>query len=283
MRHRIPKRYTILISRTGKAPITVSFHPLTVLLGLMAVIALPTVSIGSVIYRYAHQNTVLTQRNSVLTEEAIDILHRLEDLEAEINHLQRRAGMPDAQSPAEPTSDPRGGEQQTTVAEALLDTANVQLPNLSENLKEEVLPALEQTLVREAARPRGAPLNVQTEVTSPFGLRQNPFGRGVEFHNGLDFKGWHGTPIHATAPGVVEIAGFSGGYGYHVIVDHGYGYRTLYAHMSKIEVFQGAQVDQSQVLGYVGSTGRSSGPHLHYTIYHNGKAVDPQDYLGRLN
>lgn len=280
MSHRIPKRYTILISRTGKSPITVSFHPLTVLIGLAAAIAFPSLSIGSVVYSYAHKNTVLSQRNTVLTEEAIDILERLEDLETEINHLQERAGVTDASSdPTESNPDPQGGEEQTVEAEVLLDAANAQLPDLSKNLKEEVVPALEQTLVREAAQPRGIPLKVRTEITSAFGLRQNPFGRGFEFHNGLDFKGWYGTPIHATAPGVVEVARFSGGYGYHVIINHGFGYRTLYAHMSKIEVTQGAQVDKTQVVGYLGSTGRSSGPHLHYTVYHNGKAVNPQDYL----
>lgn len=269
--------YTVLVSRSGKAPLTLSICPSLLLLGVGTILSLSALSIGAVIYSYAHQNTVLTQRNTALTEEAIDILQRVESLEVEINALQERAGV-SSPEPSE-TASPQGGVEQALPAEALLHAADAQLPDLSTSLKEKVAPALEQTLVREAARPNGVPLKVPTQITSPFGLRRNPFGRGFEFHNGLDFRGWYGTPIHVTAPGVIEIAGFNGGYGYHVIVDHGYGYRTLYAHLSKIEVTQGTWVGRDQVVGYLGSTGRSSGPHLHYTIYHNRKAIDPQDYL----
>jgi murein DD-endopeptidase MepM/ murein hydrolase activator NlpD len=278
MRRRIPESYTILISRTGKSPTTLSFRPWMIIVGISATIAIPTISIGTIVYSYAHSNAVLTERNSSLTEEAIDIVERIETLETQINHLQQRAGVPDEDAPVEESS-PQGGEASTVQAEALLEEANAQLPDLSADLRQDVMPALEQTLAREEARPQGIPLKVTTEITSEFGVRRNPFGRGGEFHNGLDFKGWYGTPIHVTAPGVVEVAESSGGYGHHVIVNHGYGYRTLYAHMSKIEVSQGTQVQKDQVLGYVGNTGRSSGPHLHYTIYRDGVAIDPKNYL----
>lgn len=280
MNHRLPKHYTILISCTGKAPVTLSFRPLALLSGLIVSIALPTLAIATAFYSYAHKNTVLTQRNTLLTQEATDILTRLESLETKINSLQQRAGVSNpSPTPANNSANPQGGEEVAVQAEALLEEAKAILPNLSQNLNAEVAPALEQILVREEARPYNMPLKVPTEVTSPFGLRPNPFGWGFEFHNGLDFKGDYGTPIHVTASGVVQMAGWDSGYGYHVIVEHGYGYQTLYAHLSKIEVSQGDRIKRDQVLGYLGSTGRSSGPHVHYTVYHDGVAVDPRSYL----
>jgi murein DD-endopeptidase MepM/ murein hydrolase activator NlpD len=119
-----------------------------------------------------------------------------------------------------------------------------------------------------------------TEISSEFGLRPNPFGRGYEIHAGLDFTAAYGSPVYGTAPGTVVKAGWSaGGYGNHVVVEHGYGYRTLYAHMSALKATVGRKVERNTILGYLGNTGRSSGPHLHYSVYHNDEAVDPKNYL----
>jgi len=110
-------------------------------------------------------------------------------------------------------------------------------------------------------------------------VRKNPFGRGYEFHDGVDLPAWYGTPIHATAPGVVVEAGWSRIFGRYVKIRHGYGYATLYGHMSRIKVRRGQRVKRGQVVGYVGSTGRSTGPHVHYTVFVNGRAVNPILYL----
>ncbi|WP_339383363.1 M23 family metallopeptidase [Oculatella sp. LEGE 06141] len=254
---------------------------MAVSVGVFLAIALPTVWIGTVVYSYVQKNYQLTQRNTQLEQEATDILERLDDLEGEIKHLQRRAGISDSRPASEePLSYlPSGGERARVQPEVLFDAAKAQLPLLSRALRGEVKPALEKTLVREEARPRGIPLKVETTITSKFGLRPNPFGRGYEFHKGIDFRGDYGTPIYVTAPGLVETAGWDPGFGNHVIVDHGYGYRTLYAHLSKIEVTQGIDIERDRVVGYLGSTGRSSGPHLHYSVYHHDEVIDPQDYL----
>lgn len=113
-------------------------------------------------------------------------------------------------------------------------------------------------------------------VASGFGYRVDPVYKTVKFHAGLDFAAPQGTPIYATANGTVKIAGNQGnGYGNHVVVNHGYGYETLYGHMFKVIVRNGTRVKRGEILGYVGSTGKSTGPHLHYEVHKNGRPLDP--------
>lgn len=173
----------------------------------------------------------------------------------------------------------RGGVG-VVAAEELLRIARSKLPALVRELEGEVEPALEKIILRDEAKPRGMPLSgADTEITSRFGLRPNPFGWGYEFHEGMDFVAAYGAPIHVTAPGVVDKAEWEPGYGNYVVVDHGYGHQTLYAHLSDIKVKPGEWLDRHQIVGFLGSTGRSSGPHLHYTVFQNGQAVDPKKYL----
>ena len=125
-------------------------------------------------------------------------------------------------------------------------------------------------------------VNWRSMVTSEFGWRPNPFGgSGGEGHSGLDLGAPKGTPIHAARDGVVSsvIDSGSSGYGYHVVIDHGDGMVTLYGHCSKVYVRSGQAVKQGDVIAAVGSTGRSTGNHLHFEIRINGKAVNPRNYL----
>ena len=113
-------------------------------------------------------------------------------------------------------------------------------------------------------------------LASGFGYRVDPVYKTVKFHAGLDFAAPLGTPIYATADGVVRVAGNLGnGYGNHVVIDHGYGYETLYGHMYRIGVKNGRRVKRGEVIGYVGSTGKSTGPHCHYEVHKNGRPLDP--------
>lgn len=113
-------------------------------------------------------------------------------------------------------------------------------------------------------------------LASGFGYRIDPVYKTVKFHAGLDFAAPLGTPIYATADGVVKVAGNLGnGYGNHVIVNHGYGYETLYGHMYRLAVRNGGRVKRGEVIGYVGSTGKSTGPHCHYEVHKNGRPLDP--------
>jgi len=117
------------------------------------------------------------------------------------------------------------------------------------------------------------------EQTSGFGHRYNPFGSGaVEGHTGLDFRGETGETVKTTADGVVVFAGVKGGYGNCVIVQHKNGFQTLYGHLSKINVAQEQKIKSGEKIGEVGSTGRSTGPHLHYEVLINGIRTDPSRF-----
>jgi murein DD-endopeptidase MepM/ murein hydrolase activator NlpD len=107
----------------------------------------------------------------------------------------------------------------------------------------------------------------------------DPFVRQLAMHTGVDFRGEPGDPVRAAAAGKIIQAERNGGYGLMVEVDHGSGILTRYAHLSAVSVSEGATVDVGAVIGRIGSTGRSTGPHLHYEVRVNGEAVDPQRYL----
>lgn len=113
-------------------------------------------------------------------------------------------------------------------------------------------------------------------IASGFGYRIDPVYKTVKMHAGLDFAAPQGTPIYATANGTVSVAGNKGnGYGNHVIINHGYGYETLYGHMVKVKANAGQKVTRGEVIGWVGSTGKSTGPHCHYEVHKNKNKIDP--------
>ena len=113
-------------------------------------------------------------------------------------------------------------------------------------------------------------------LTSGFGYRIDPLYKTVKFHAGLDFTAPQGSPIYATADGIVRTAGNLGnGYGNHVIISHGYSYSTLYGHMYRIKAKNGQRVRRGEVIGYVGNTGKSTGPHLHYEVIKGSKHLNP--------
>ncbi|TCC94446.1 M23 family metallopeptidase [Pedobacter frigiditerrae] len=118
------------------------------------------------------------------------------------------------------------------------------------------------------------------EITSGFGIRENPFtGENTETHKGLDIKGATGNSVKSTANGRVLFAGRRGGYGNCVVIDHHNGFQTYYGHLSKILVQVGQDILVGQKIGKIGSTGRSTGPHLHYEIHKNGKPISPRAFL----
>lgn len=116
---------------------------------------------------------------------------------------------------------------------------------------------------------------IGSPLSSRFGVRRDPMGRGLRMHYGIDLPRPYGTPVRASARGVVVFAGWRGGYGNMVDINHGDGVVTRYAHLSRIEVTRSAVVTAGQQVGRVGSTGRSTGSHLHYEVRVNGRAVDP--------
>ena len=115
-----------------------------------------------------------------------------------------------------------------------------------------------------------------SRIASGFGYRIDPVYKSIKMHAGLDFAAPQGTPIYATANGRIKTSGYSsGGYGNHVVIDHGYGYETLYGHMVRVKARAGQQVLRGEIIGYVGTTGKSTGPHCHYEVHKNGNKIDP--------
>ncbi|MCS6821978.1 MAG: peptidoglycan DD-metalloendopeptidase family protein [Microscillaceae bacterium] len=118
-----------------------------------------------------------------------------------------------------------------------------------------------------------------TRLSSGFGIRIHPIYKVAQFHPGVDFAAPHGTPIYASGSGTIVKAEYMGGYGNTIIIDHGYGYETLYAHMSAFKVEVGQKVKRGECIGYIGSTGFSTAPHLHYEVIYKGEKVNPVYYF----
>ncbi|MDA8064603.1 MAG: M23 family metallopeptidase [Thermaerobacter sp.] len=170
----------------------------------------------------------------------------------------------------------RGGISRTRDLELTLASLRQTLPQA-----EQAARALHGTLLSDASFLRSVPSIWPTQgvITSPFGWRNSPLGWGREFHEGVDIGAPLGTPIVATAYGTVEHAGWETGYGNVVELADGNGFSTLYAHMSSIGVRVGQQVTRGQVIGYVGDTGWSTGPHVHYQVMYHGTPMNPAPYL----
>ncbi len=143
---------------------------------------------------------------------------------------------------------------------------------------DEALDALDRLKTEARRLPLANPAPGRS-VTSPFGVRTDPLLGTAALHSGMDFRAPTGMPAKVTAPGVVVKAGWNGGYGRMIEVDHGNGFATRYGHLSKIDVTVGTGLNAGDVIGKTGSSGRSTGPHLHYEIRHNGEAIDPLRFL----
>ena len=133
-----------------------------------------------------------------------------------------------------------------------------------------------------ASIPAIQPINNEdlTRISSGFGMRTDPFNKTRKMHSGMDFTAPRGTPIYAAGDGVVERADSnSSGYGNHIRINHGYGYITLYAHMFKYNVGKNQKVKRGDLIGFVGSTGRSEAPHLHYEVFKDGVRINPINFF----
>lgn len=138
---------------------------------------------------------------------------------------------------------------------------------------------VEQMEAALTAAPLGTPLDVEHELTSGYGNRLDPFTRQPAFHTGRDFVAHRGAPILSTAPGRVVYAGWRAGYGRTVEIDHGYGFKTRYAHLHTIDVRRGDEVGAGEKLGGMGNTGRSTATHLHYEVWFRDTHLDPERFL----
>jgi murein DD-endopeptidase MepM/ murein hydrolase activator NlpD len=165
----------------------------------------------------------------------------------------------------------------------VLDRAADNIALLQDSVPErtETLDVIDQYVDRVDAIPSLWP--ARGRISSGFGTRRIPYAEsGYQFHTGVDITGSYGSSIYASAPGTVTFTGYRGSLGNLVIIDHGYGYKTYYAHLADFIVNVGEQVERGQIIAHMGSSGRTTGTHLHYEVRHSGSPVNPANYLKQL-
>ena len=236
--------------------------------------------------RAGHEDLVRLRAEKRVYQEELRLLARetltlRRDLEAQ-SRLDARFGML-TQLPAENGENDNGlgGPLELDAAESA--EGLLQGKDLARQSRDLQTPGGEEVRARakEASslgrKPSGWP--VRGRVSSPFGPRKSPFSKRQIFHEGIDIAAPSGTPVLASAAGTVVTACYNAGYGNLVVIDHGDGYQTAYGHNSKLFVKAGQKVKKGQKIANVGSTGRSTGPHLHYEVRLNGKPVNPRKYM----
>lgn len=230
---------------------------------------------------YKTDYTILNQQIKKLQQQMVELENRDNDVYRAIFEA----------SPVPDSARAKAEERQAEIAEVqklsdqgLIKSMGMQLQNLEARVAfqtksyvdiERMIDNKEKLL---AAIPAIQPVSNKDlrRIASGFGSRIDPVYKITKFHAGLDFTAPQGTPIYATADGRVRMASHSEtGYGNHVIINHGYGYETLYGHMVRIKTRAGQNVRRGEVIGWVGNTGKSTGPHCHYEVHKNGNPVNP--------
>jgi len=214
------------------------------------------------------ENHRLRSENDRQRQELEKLNNRVEKVEDTSRKLAEKSGVVQ-----EETSSPGTGGPELPLDEMALATLAAKMGRLEEDMR-----SYEEVLRKRGYTPTIWPVDGKLE--GGFGGRRNPFGgSGYEFHSGQDIEAPMGASVVAGASGKVSFVGWQNGYGQLVVVDHGGGLSTRYGHLSHIDVESGQQVSRGQLLGQVGSTGRSTGPHLHYEVRINEQAVNPLQYL----
>jgi len=219
--------------------------------------------------RIEHENKRLRAENDKQRQELQNLNNRVDAVEDTSRKLAEVSGV-EKETPA---ARGQGGPAHPVDSAAALAALESKTAKLEHEMK-----MYESFLRLHAIIPSIWP--VVGKLESGLGGRRNPFGgRGYEYHEGQDIDAAYGTPVAVAASGRVIIAGWQRGYGNVVYVDHGAGLSTRYGHLSEIDVAVGQTVARGQTIGLVGSTGRSTGPHLHYEVRINNQPVDPRQYL----
>jgi murein DD-endopeptidase MepM/ murein hydrolase activator NlpD len=218
--------------------------------------------------RIERENQRLKAENDKQRQELQNLNNRVDAVEDKSRKLAEVSGVQDQSAPRG-----QGGPARPVDSAAALAALEAKTAKLERDMR-----MYEAFLRSHGMIPSIWP--VMGKLESGVGGRRNPFGgRGYEYHEGQDIDAQYGTPVQVAAPGKVIIAGWQRGYGKVVYVDHGSGLSTRYGHLSEIDVTVGETVSRGQVIGLVGSTGRSTGPHLHYEVRINNQPVDPKPYL----
>ncbi len=293
--HEDKRFYTFVFAPTASSrfrQFSLHHNVLFAILGL-AVVGFLTVGYGA--YRLT-KHAVLVAKLNLKEREIRELREKNQEAESKYSQIQSRLAALDftqkklaaasgLSKPADANAIGQGGPNgEPPAGQALENLSGIeQYAAKLENDLLQIKDVFDKSQVKLASTPSGWP--VRGYITDGFGNRRNPFGGGgYESHSGLDIATNHGTAIESTADGIVIFAGPHGGYGNVVVLDHGYGITTRYAHMSQIDVTVGQHVTRGKKIGAVGSTGRSTAPHCHYEVRLHDRPVNPMTYLsvGRL-
>jgi murein DD-endopeptidase MepM/ murein hydrolase activator NlpD len=295
----MPRRYTIVLAdrRTGVTRRwTIRVRPIVA--ATLGVLATPIlvgwilrVGAAAEAQHLRTANATLLQENFSYREATGTLTAQIESLQSAISDLGDRARVDPTTARAMDKLPPQIKNQGGTSMEgasALLTPEVSSSPETAFGVLKSVLSSLESHLniVRRTMEKRDALLAATPSIwpvhgwlSAGFGMRPDPFTAQSDFHPGLDISAEKGTPVQATADGLVELAAPSGDYGNLVIIDHGFGLVTRYGHLSKFAVWPGQRVKRGDIIGFVGSTGRATGPHLHYEVLANAKLMNPLQLL----
>lgn len=265
--------------------------------GFLAAAFVTAVLIAFVAFRFigSPYERVLRQQNAELKEELQGLNERIAGLDQQMDVLEKRDNevyrsifeaqpIPDSMRVLEIERAQEIAKVESLPEGKLIYAIDTTIQKLKARIEaqkksyDQVVKLIENKEQLLAATPAIQPVANKdlNRIASGFGYRIDPVYKTIKLHAGLDFAAPQGTPIYATADGTVKVAGFSdGGYGNHVVINHGYGYETVYGHMVRIKSRNGQKVKRGEVIGYVGSTGKSTGPHCHYEVRKNGQKLDP--------
>ncbi|HEY6503521.1 MAG TPA: M23 family metallopeptidase [Chitinophagaceae bacterium] len=265
--------------------------------GFLAAAFVTAMFISFIAFRFvgSPNEKLLGIQNELLKDNYRDLKDKVEDVELKLAELEKRDNVVYRSifeaNPIPDSARAKVLEEQIEIAsiekmkdKELVTSIVTTLSNLSSRIKiqqasyteiDKLLNNKEKLL---AHTPAIQPVSNKdlNRIASGFGHRIDPIYKTVKMHAGLDFAAPQGTPIYATADGTVKTAGNTGnGYGNHVVVNHGYGYETLYGHMVRVKARSGQAVKRGEVIGWVGSTGKSTGPHCHYEVHKYNQRIDP--------
>ncbi len=224
----------------------------------------------------------VTEKLELEDEEVEEVLENQSDSNSNSSNLRYNGyaanSNPQAMDLGGPLAFERPLEQAQSSGGLLERTAgNIQvLKNIVPD-RSETLDLLGDYAERAKAKPSIWP--ARGRISSGYGMRSIPYGSGYQFHTGVDIIGSRGSPIWATADGKVTFSGYRGSLGNLLIIDHGYGYETYYAHLQDFAVNKGDEVERGETIGYMGASGRTTGVHLHYEVHNEGSPVNPDRYL----
>lgn len=265
--------------------------------GFLAAALVTAVLISYIAFRFigSPYEQVLREQNLQLQEEILRVRQEVQSISQQVATLEKRDNevyrsifeaqpIPDSLRTLEMEKADEIAKVESLPENQLLFAIDTTINKIKARIAtqnksyEEILKLINNKEQLLAATPAIQPVSNQdlNRIASGFGYRIDPIYKTVKLHAGLDFAAPQGTPIYATADGVVKTSGFSdGGYGNYVVINHGYGYETLYGHMVRIKARRGQRVKRGEIVGYVGTTGKSTGPHLHYEVHKNGQKLDP--------